>query len=73
MGQCNIHALKVNIYWTLHGRFFNWDSLHARLNCHCKARSYKKKKKKKRLKYTGNLFSENLQLTVSVNSRLKAV
>ena len=27
--------------------FFNWDSLHARLNSHCKAWSYKKKKHKK--------------------------
>ena len=25
----------------------NWDSLHPRLNSHCKARSYKKKKHKK--------------------------
>ena len=28
--------------------FFNWDSLHTRLNSHYKARSYKKKKDKKR-------------------------
>ena len=27
--------------------FFNWDSLHARLNSHCKTWSYKKKKCKK--------------------------
>ena len=27
--------------------FFNWDSLHARLNSHCKAWSYKKKKHRK--------------------------
>ena len=27
--------------------FFNWDSLHARLNSHYKAWSYKKKKHKK--------------------------
>ena len=27
--------------------FFNWDSLHARLNSHFKAWSYKKKKHKK--------------------------
>ena len=27
--------------------FFNWDSLHARLNIHYKAWSYKKKKHKK--------------------------
>ena len=26
--------------------FFDWDSLHARLNSHCKAWSYKKKKHK---------------------------
>ena len=29
------------------GFFFNWDSLHARLNSHYKAWSYKKKKHKK--------------------------
>ena len=39
--------------------FFNWDSLHASLNSHYKARSYKKKKQK-RLKYTGVLFRKNL-------------
>ena len=27
--------------------FFNWDSLHARLNCHYKAWSYQKEKHKK--------------------------
>ena len=27
--------------------FFNWDLLHARLNSHCKAWSYKKRKHKK--------------------------
>ena len=37
------------------------DLLHARLNSHCKALSYKKKKKK-RLKHTRNLFRKNLHL-----------
>ena len=44
--------------------FFNWDSLHARLNSHYEVWSYKKKKKKaqKRLQATENLFGKNLQL-----------
>ena len=41
--------------------FFYWDSLHARLNNHFKARSYKKKKTKG-LEHTGNQFRKNLQL-----------
>ena len=45
--------------------FFNWDSLHARLNSHYKALSYKKKKHKK-LRHTGNLFRKNLQLKIRV-------
>ena len=28
--------------------FFNWDLLHARLNNHCKARSYRKKRERRR-------------------------
>ena len=43
--------------------FLNWDSLLARLNNYYKACSYKKKRHK-RLKYTGSLFSKNLQLIV---------
>ena len=39
--------------------FFNWDSLHARLNSHHK--SYKIKQQKK-VKHTGNLCRTNLQL-----------
>ena len=42
--------------------FFNWDSLHARLNSHYEAWSYKKKKAQKRLQATENLFRKNLQL-----------
>ena len=44
--------------------FFNWNSLHATLNSHYKAWSYKKKKKKaqKILQATENLFRKNLQL-----------
>ena len=51
-----------------HGNYdvttFNWDSLHARLNSHYEAWSYKKKKKKaqKRLQDTENLSTKNLQL-----------
>ena len=37
--------------------FFNWDSLHARLNNHYKAWSYKKKKHK-RLKHTEKISLE---------------
>ena len=41
-----------------HQAFFNWDSLHARLNSHYKARSYKKKKHKKIKAYTKSLQKE---------------
>ena len=40
--------------------FFNWNWLHARLNSHYEAWSYKKKKHKKRLQDTENLFRKNL-------------
>ena len=42
--------------------FLIWVSLHARLNSHCEAWSYKKMKHKKRLQHKGNLFTKNLQL-----------
>ena len=38
--------------------FFNWDSLHARLNSCCKAWSYKKKKHKKIKAYRKSLWKE---------------
>ena len=38
--------------------FFNWDSLHSRLNSHCKAWSYKKKKDKKIKAYRKSLQKE---------------
>ena len=41
--------------------FFNWVSLHARLNSHYEAWRYKKEAQK-RLKHAGNLFRKNLQL-----------
>ena len=51
--------------WTclsaLHQQVFCWDSLHASLNSHCKARIFKKKKHKM-VKTYGNLFRKNLQL-----------
>ena len=54
--------------------FFNWDSLHARMNNHYEAWSHKKKKKKhKRLEDTGNLLRKNLQLKMSVKPKLKAI
>ena len=37
---------------------FNWDSLHARLSSHCKARSYKEKKHKKIKAYRKHLQKE---------------
>ena len=52
--------------------FFNWDSLHARMNNHYEAWSHKKKKKRKRLEDTGNLLRKNLQLKMSVKPKLKA-
>ena len=42
--------------------FFNWDLLHARLNSHYQAWSYKKGSTKKKLQDTENLFRKNLQL-----------
>ena len=53
--------------------FFNWDSLHARMNNHYEAWSHKKKKKHKRLEDTGNLLRKNLQLKMSVKPKLKAI
>ena len=58
---------SCRVFWF----FFYWDSLHARLNSHYQAWSYKKKKHKK-IKATGNLFRKNLQLKDVCNSRLKA-
>ena len=49
--------------------FFSWGSFHVRLNSHYEAWSYKKKKHKRL--HAGNLFRKNLQLKMSVNSRLK--
>ena len=48
--------------------FFNCDSLHARLNSHYQAWSYKKKKRKKIRTHTKSVWKEK----ISVNSRLKA-
>ena len=42
--------------------FFNWDSLHARLNKPLRGMELQEKKYKKRLQYTENLFRKNLQL-----------
>ena len=41
-----------------HQAFFNWDSLHARLNSHYKAWSYKKKKHKKIKAYRKSVQKE---------------
>ena len=40
------HSEKDNIEKGHYDFFFNWDSLHARLNSHYKAWSYKKSTKK---------------------------
>ena len=57
----SLHILKrIDIIFPFF--FFNWDSLHARLNSHCEAWSYKKGSTKKRLQDTENLFRKNLQL-----------
>ena len=40
--------------------FFNWESLHARLNSHCKACGYKKSHRK----HTENLFRKNRCLLI---------
>ena len=55
MSKAFTHAVGISNF------FFNWDSLHARLNS------------TNRLEHTGNLFRKNLQLKVSVNSRLKTI
>ena len=39
-------------------QFFNWDSLHARLNRHYEAQSYKEKKYKKMKTYRKSIWKE---------------
>ena len=53
------HSVPRNSIRT--GFFLNQNSLHARLNNHYKAWSYKKKSTK-RLQHTENLFRKNLPL-----------
>ena len=53
----NESGIKVNK--EVFSLFFNWDSIHARLNSHYEAWSYKKKAQK-RLQDTENLFRKNL-------------
>ena len=46
----NIKSVSLSLLrWSnsITDAFFNWDSLHERLNNHCKAWSYKKKKHSK--------------------------
>ena len=53
--------------------FFNWDSLHARLNRHYNAWSCKKKKHKKITTYRKSIYKEpTVKKKMFVNSRLKA-
>ena len=51
------YTLKI-LQEMLHKFFFNWDSLHARLNSHYKAWNYKKKKHKKMKAYRKSLYKE---------------
>ena len=73
---CFFHELKIRLVDNLQSLvmcntseassffffLFNWDSLHATLNSHYEAWSYKKKNTQKRLQETENLFRKNLQL-----------
>ena len=49
-----LHLQILFFFFTL--IFFNWDSLHAPLNSHYKAWSYKKKKHKKIKTYKKSLY-----------------
>ena len=51
----------VKLLWFLFF-FFNWNSLHARLNSHYMRHGVKRKEAQKRLQDTENLFRKNLQL-----------
>ena len=51
-------APKINFTWDCTG-FLNWDSLHARLNNHYEAWSYKKKNHKKIKAYEESLQEES--------------
>ena len=52
--------------------FFNWVSLHASLNSHYEAWSYKKKEKKDG-NHRGVLFRKNPKKKGNINPRLKAI
>ena len=56
-----------------HQAFFNWDSLHARLNSHYKAWSYKKKKHKKIKAYRMSVEKESTVKRYLLILDLKAV
>ena len=58
--------LVIFFYWIQHSRigvnsFFNWDSLHARLDSTMR-HGVTRTRSTKRLKHTGHLFRKNLQL-----------
>ena len=44
--------------WVFFSFFFNWDSLHARLNSHYEAWSYKKRSTKKITGYRKSVYKE---------------
>ena len=47
--MCINFVFQRKIECSLFSLFLNWDSLHARLASHCRARSYRKKEEKKML------------------------
>ena len=65
-GELALTCTRINKHWKQIGHiknsifflFFNWDSLHARLNSHYKAWSYKKKGHKKIKAYRKSLYKE---------------
>ena len=72
---CDNFACKNSKFWHISESFifFNWNSLHARLNSHYKAWSYKKKKHKKIKAYMNSVYKEPTVKKMSVNSRLKSI
>ena len=51
-------SVSITCFWVVFFNFFNWDSLHTRLNIHCKAWSYKKNNHKKIKSYRKSISKE---------------
>ena len=62
----------ISTFVTLNIFLSNWDSLHARLDSHYEARSYKKKKHIKVKAYRKSVSKEPTVKRCLVNSSLKA-